>query len=155
MVRYNSPDMEFRIQVPQLDVLVEKLIQYPDIAAPILQRAMTASQAVLAKNTNRSTVPWRTGFLVQSFQWAQQNLTGYWYPTASYARFVEFGTAPHTILPKEKKALWWPGAMHPVRQVNHPGTKPNKYMERIMDASESEIQDVFGQALDKIVAQIA
>jgi hypothetical protein len=40
-----------------------------------------------------------------------------------YADFVEFGTDPHEILPKNAKALWWPGAAHPVRRVQHPGTR--------------------------------
>jgi len=31
-------------------------------------------------------------------------------------------TAPHIILPKNKKALYWSGALHPVKQVNHPGS---------------------------------
>lgn len=147
--------MEFRIQLPGLSALISKLVEYPDIAAPILQRAVTASQAVLAKNTTRDTVPWRTGWLVQSFRWAQRGLTGYWFPTASYAEYVEFGTAPHLILPSRAKALYWPGAEHPVRLVHHPGTRPNKYMERIVDASEEQINDVFAQALEQIVAQLA
>ena len=147
--------MEFNIQIRGLLTLVEKLVQYPEIAAPILLRAISESQAVLAQNTNRSTVPWRTGWLVQSFRWAQQDLTGYWFPTASYAGYVEFGTAPHVIEAKDAKALYWPGAQHPVKRVNHPGTKANKYLERIINASEQGINDVFAQALDQIVQQIA
>ena len=147
--------MNFIVQIAGLRTLIEKLVQSPDIAAPILQRAITASQAVLAKNTNRDTVPWRTGWLVQSFRWAQQNMTGYWFPTASYARYVEFGTAPHLIQAVNARALYWEGAHNPVKLVNHPGTKENPYMERILDVSQPEIDDVFGQALEKIVSQIA
>lgn len=39
-----------------------------------------------------------------------------------YGIYVEFGTAPHVIRPRAKKALHWPGALHPVARVNHPGT---------------------------------
>ena len=39
-----------------------------------------------------------------------------------YADHVEFGTDPHEITPTTKEALFWPGADHPVRKVNHPGT---------------------------------
>lgn len=152
--------MEFTVQIRGLRTLVENLIQYPDIAAPLLQRALDASQAVLAQNTNTSTVPFRTGFLLQSFgARALGALKIAWGPDVnyrtSYSSFVQFGTAPHVILPKEAKALYWPGAAHPVRRVNHPGTKPRKYMEKILNASESEINDVFSQALEKIVQQIA
>src|SRR5882757_9825725 len=123
---------EFQIQIVGLDALVAKLHEAPSIAAPILQRALSAAQAILAKHTVKGTVPWRTGFLTQSFR--SELTTGLlrWFPTASYAPYVEFGTKPHVIVPKDKKALYWPGAAHPVMSVNHPGTKPNPFMERII-----------------------
>lgn len=46
----------------------------------------------------------------------------------NYATDVEMGTAPHVILPRNKKALHWPGADHPVARVNHPGTQPQPYL---------------------------
>ncbi len=46
----------------------------------------------------------------------------------NYATDVEMGTAPHVILPRNKKALFWPGAAHPVGRVNHPGTAPRPYL---------------------------
>jgi phage gpG-like protein len=32
-------------------------------------------------------------------------------------------TAPHVIMPRNKKALFWKGANHPVKKVNHPGSR--------------------------------
>src|ERR1700724_2628805 len=115
--------MQFNVTIQGLDQLVAKLKAAPSIAAPILARALSASQAILAKHTVKGVVPWRTGFLVQSFR--AELTTGMlrWFPTASYAPYVEFGTKPHVILPKNKKALYWPGAAHPVASVNHPGSK--------------------------------
>ncbi|NUS25582.1 MAG: HK97 gp10 family phage protein [Streptomyces sp.] len=46
----------------------------------------------------------------------------------NYAAAVEYGTAPHVIKPKYKQALYWPGASHPVAQVNHPGTAAQPYL---------------------------
>jgi hypothetical protein len=46
----------------------------------------------------------------------------------NYASDVELGTAAHVILPRNKKALHWPGADHPVARVNHPGTPPMPYL---------------------------
>lgn len=40
-----------------------------------------------------------------------------------YGRYLESGTPAHVILPKHKKALYWAGASHPVKKVNHPGTR--------------------------------
>jgi hypothetical protein len=147
--------MEFVVQITGLQALVAKLKQAPDIAAPILQRALSASSAVLAKHTVKGVVPWKTGFLAQTFKAELSTGMLRWFPTASYAPYVEFGTAPHTILPKDKKALFWPGAAHPVRSVNHPGTKPNQFMERIVSESQGEINDQFGKALQMITEAIA
>jgi hypothetical protein len=46
----------------------------------------------------------------------------------NYATYVEMGTSPHVIVPRNKKALYWPGADHPVARVNHPGTQPQPYL---------------------------
>ncbi|MBD9700648.1 HK97 gp10 family phage protein [Streptomyces sp. ID01-12c] len=46
----------------------------------------------------------------------------------NYATDVELGTAAHVITPRNKKALYWPGADHPVARVNHPGTAPMPYL---------------------------
>jgi phage gpG-like protein len=45
-----------------------------------------------------------------------------------YARFVEFGTQPHTIRPRSKQALYWKGAEHPYRSVRHPGNRPYPFL---------------------------
>lgn len=147
--------MEFSVQITGLDALVAKLGQAPQIAAPILQRALSASSAILAKHTIKGVVPWRTGFLVQSFRAELTPGMLRWFPTASYAPFVEFGTKPHTIVPKDKKALFWPGASHPVSKVNHPGTRPDDFMGRIVAASQEEINATFGSALEQITAAMA
>lgn len=43
----------------------------------------------------------------------------------TYAAIHQLGgqTSPHVIRPKNGKALYWPGAAHPVKSVNHPGSK--------------------------------
>lgn len=42
-----------------------------------------------------------------------------------YAGIHQFGgkTAARTIRPRRRKALAWPGAAHPVKKVNHPGSE--------------------------------
>ncbi|MGW1949038.1 hypothetical protein ACWCRC_32540 [Streptomyces sp. NPDC001940] len=45
-----------------------------------------------------------------------------------YWMTVEFGSAPHVITPSNKKALYWPGARHPVARVNHPGTPVQPFL---------------------------
>ena len=40
------------------------------------------------------------------------------------------------IKPKNKRALYWKGAAHPVKKVNHPGSKAKPYL---IPAFEKEI----------------
>ncbi|MFJ4649475.1 HK97-gp10 family putative phage morphogenesis protein [Streptomyces bobili] len=54
----------------------------------------------------------------------------------NYAAAVEYGTAPHVIKPKYKRALYWPGAAHPVAQVNHPGTRPQPFLRPAIEMTE-------------------
>ena len=53
-----------------------------------------------------------------------------------YARGVEEGTRPHIIKAKNKKALYWKGARHPVKSVRHPGSRAKPFL---IPAFEKEI----------------
>ena len=64
-----------------------------------------------------------------------------------YAPMVEFGTRPHIIRTKNKKALYWKGATHPVKQVNHPGSKAKPYL---IPAFEKE-KDQFLEKLKEVI----
>jgi hypothetical protein len=59
--------MEFKVTIPNLSQLQTALSSYPSIAAPIIQSAIVAAQAILAKFTTASTVPVRTGYLLQNW----------------------------------------------------------------------------------------
>jgi len=54
-------------------------------------------------------------------------------PESEVGPWIEFGTEPHTILPKNRQALFWEGAEHPVKRVEHPGTKPRPFMRPSLD----------------------
>src|ERR1700729_328149 len=87
----------FQVSIPDLPKLQEALASYPSIATPIIQNAVVAAQAILAKFTTGATVPIRTGYLVQNWAFEIGNFQARWYPKAQYAPYVEFGTAPHII----------------------------------------------------------
>lgn len=148
--------MNFVVEIPNLPALQEAMANYPAIATPIVQNAIVATQAILAKFTVPGIVPVRTSYLVQNWLWAIGNLHGSWRPKATYAPYVEFGTAPHVIRTVRARVL----ANKDTGQVfgpvvNHPGTKANPFMERIVAAAQSDITELFGQALEKITGQIA
>lgn len=91
----------------------------------------------------RAEVPRDTGRLAESISVRVGHRRGTPYadvgPTAidengyPIALFIEFGTKPHWITPKKAKALWWPGATHPVKRVYHPGTLPYPFLRRSLE----------------------
>lgn len=58
-----------------------------------------------------------------------------------YGKFVEFGTPPHTIEPKEKKALRFEvGGDELIRKkVKHPGTRPNPFIRNTIQNKLKQI----------------
>lgn len=146
---------QFLVSIPNLPQLQKAVASYPSISTPILQNAIVAAQAILAKYTTSATVPVKTGYLLQNWGFAIGNLRASWYPKAAYASYVEFGTAPHIIKAVNAKSL----ANKDTGQffgpiVHHPGTKANPFLERIMAAAQPDIEALFVQALEKITAQI-
>ena len=66
-----------------------------------------------------------------------------------YGKFVEFGTPPHIITPKEKKALAWGkksgGKKEFVfKKVRHPGTRPNPF---IRNTIQNKLQNIIIEEL--------
>src|SRR5580692_3220368 len=146
----------FSVQISNLPALPQALASYPTISGPIIQSAVVAAQAILAKFTTAATVPVKTGYLVQNWAFEIGNLQARWYPRASYAPFVEFGTGPHVIKAVNKRVLanvQTGQVFGPI--VHHPGTKANPFMERIVAAAEPDIETLFGQALDQVNKAIA
>lgn len=50
-----------------------------------------------------------------------------------YAIYIETGTDPYIIRPKNAKALFWDGAAHPVKVVHHPGIKAQPFLRPAAD----------------------
>lgn len=77
----------------------------------------------------RNFVPKRSGRLAESLRAeVHDKVLRVGSLDCNYAVDVEMGTAAHVILPKNKKALHWPDADHPVARVNHPGTHASPYL---------------------------
>ena len=68
-----------------------------------------------------------------------------------YAAIHQFGgrTPPRTIRPKRRKALYFPGAAHPVAKVNHPGsTIPARPFLGIDERDEVAISRIVARHLE-------
>ncbi|MFE0079178.1 HK97-gp10 family putative phage morphogenesis protein [[Kitasatospora] papulosa] len=92
------------------------------------------------QNEARRRAPVDTGRLRSSIVSREESsgrAVGYTVGTnVNYAEDVENGTAPHVIVPKNGKALYWPGARHPVAKVNHPGTRAQPFMRPAIEMTE-------------------
>ena len=65
-----------------------------------------------------------------------------------YAEIIELGSRPHII--NGNPYLYWEGAEHPVKRVNHPGTKAYPYMEPAAIKNEKK----FNKDLEKLTKEI-
>lgn len=59
-----------------------------------------------------------------------------------YGRYLEQGTPPHIIRPRNKQALAWTGCRHPVRAVHHPGTQPHPIIQPAAEAGKEQLKAV-------------
>lgn len=66
-----------------------------------------------------------------------------------YSEYIEDGTSPHII--NGNPYLYWEGASHPVRRVNHPGNKAYLYMETACDTQTEDIEDRIAEIIDKLL----
>ena len=101
----------------------------------IKDSAFNIQRTAMSNLTSNGSV--KTGHLRRSISVDIGNLEATIHTSnVKYAVMVEKGTKAHIIKPKSKKALYWKGASHPVKQVNHPGSKAKPYL---IPAFEKEV----------------
>jgi hypothetical protein len=143
----------FEVYVEGLDRLEARLLR--------MEQAVARAPMRLAEDTARSVLdqerreaPRRTGALAEGLAY---RVTGgvssaevRFSSRASYTPFVVHGTAPHEIASARGRALFWPGAGHPVAFVQHPGTKPDDFPDRALEQARhgiGPILDVVGREI--------
>lgn len=137
---------QFDVKIEGLDTLVRHFKKAPQITEPIFQKAIEASQFVLQKhNLKDNPTPWRTGNLLQSFNFEMGRLYGRYYPTAHYALAVHEGhkQTPGRFVPAIGKRLV---------QDYVPG---NPFMPKIAERAQPEINDLMLEAANMIGEEIA
>ena len=77
-----------------------------------------------AKKRNENKILMLDGHLSGTLRWQVSGNTLLFGSDRVYAAIHQFGgkTRAHTIRPRSKKALAWPGGKHPVKKVEHPGS---------------------------------
>lgn len=73
-----------------------------------------------------------------------------------YAAFHQHGTNPYTIKARNRRALFWPGAAHPVKEVRHPGLPRRPFIPiddagNLMPAAATELEEILTARLDALL----
>lgn len=146
--------MDIEIDISEVMFLVGRIQGGPGIAKEEISTTVRQSGFVLQREA-QSEAPVDTGHLKSSIgpPVTSEMMTKV-ASHADYSKPVHDGSGPHVITPKAKKALYWPGAAHPVRRVNHPGNRANPYMLRGLANARGDIIKLFEQAGKRIATRI-
>lgn len=108
----------------------------------------TKASLLAIESIEKESAPHKTGNLVNAITTAADDTGGLVYVSgaAPYARYVHEGTGIYgpkgqPIRPKLKKALFWAGAAHPVRQIK--GIKPNPFADRAAQRALPVVEQLF------------
>lgn len=159
----------FNIEIRGLDKILKAYNQAPSLIEPILQQGISKSAAVLAAHTDADTVPYISGNLVRSFNPVDiGRLFARWYPRAEYASAVQHGmpSGPGRFVPglgddrkgrrlvnTERRSK--SGKVYTVDIGTWPGFKGRHYMENIVRASKSDMNELWSNVLKAITKTIA
>ncbi len=104
-------------------------------------------------DSGRAFTP-RTGNLQRSITWyiSTENSARI-IAQADYAKWVEFGTKPHAILPKRRKALKIPTPEGYIfrKKVSHPGSKPYPFFFANLQDRAKRVAVEFMKALEGVI----
>lgn len=160
--------MELKLTLNNAQALVNMYTQAPSIAAKeyaiSLERiAVTVvREAMRNAPVNKGQGGGRRGYggnLRQSINYVKDPSTGGFvvWVNSQYGVYVDQGTKPHVILPKNKPFLAWKGSDGKwifARRVNHPGTKPTYFFTNAVKAGQEygnqEMIRAMGRVMDKL-----
>lgn len=98
--------------------------------------------------------PWRTGRLAGSIVKEVGDGEASIQALAPYAVYVVNGTAPHEIRPVNARVLAFEvgGKMVFTALVQHPGTKPNPFMQRAVEDARSKAEEAFAELWQEMLS---
>lgn len=138
-----------------LEELASRLGAAGDIVARDSEKLLTSLAEMIAERM-RVEAPVASGKLRDSIAIVSTPGKRVIGPDVPYADFVELGTQPHVIRAKPGGTLAFSVGGNTVYAavVNHPGTKPNPFVKRSLDAVLSELAKKYAQAgVEAVVAR--
>ncbi len=142
--------MEVKIKNPQELQKLHRLLNGKQLKEVISKAVKRAAEDYVENvhefiDAGKTFTP-RTGFLQQSIGWRPlSKFRAKVFVNAKYASFVEYGTQPHVIKPKKRKALRWEeeGQQFFAKKVFHPGNKPYPFFFADFEARAKSAQQEF------------
>ena len=123
MIKINADELsKFSVEIPKLYEKNEALVRQT-----VKNSAFNIQKSAKSNLTKNKSVD--TGHLRRGISTDIKGLGATIHTSnIKYAPGVEYGTKAHVIRPKNKKVLYWKGAKHPVKKVNHPGSKAKPFL---------------------------
>ncbi len=121
-----------------------------DISA--IERAIEEEIEETAKDikmTAKNLVPIKTGALYSSIDTSGSGLSYDIVADTNYARYIEYGTAPHVIT--GNPYLFWDPAIGPRTEVWHPGNSAYLYMSTAFDSHTDDIDNRIADAIGRVL----
>ncbi len=145
----------------RVELKIKKLPQIlqQDAVEKSLRRAIMIAAETYVRDihdwidSGRAFTP-RTGNLQRSITWYMNTETSARIiAQADYAKYVEFGTKPHIILPKRRKALKIPTPEGYIfrKKVSHPGSKPYPFFFANLQDRARRVAVEFMKALEGVI----
>jgi len=150
-----------QVKIEGLDRFKAALEEAPALTIVEVSKAIQKSLITIATAAKKEA-PVNKGFgggtlrqKITSMPIMETRLRGRIESQAPYSTYVEEGTRPHKIRVKNKKVL----ANRRTKQffgeeVNHPGTKPNPFMQRAVDKTKEKVNGFFSKALENITKSL-
>lgn len=133
-------------------IVLRQLPKMPDSQKAVRYAVKRAGERYLTMiheyiDQKRAFTP-RSGHLQRSIQIRYTENSAIISANAEYAPFVEYGTRPHTIFPRNRKALKIPTRDGYIfrRKVQHPGSKPYPYFFADFENRKRAVYEEFRQA---------
>lgn len=163
-------DYSLTLDTKDLEKFQEVVAKAPAKTIELVKNAVYAS-ANSIRTDAKSFAPHKTGALQDSIHVegptaTPGNISASVGTDLKYAPYQEYGTGvyseypgashePIVITAKNKKALFWPGASHPVKSVTIQGIKPKLYMKQAFEKGQEKFTNNIKDALDKVVSFLA
>lgn len=134
------------------------LSDYMGGAAPAIDNAiLDLAEHIYDYTVEGAEAHFKTGGLVRSLGSGPKKVSDGWIiehdlRVAKYAPFVHWGTRPHVIRPKNKKALQWVSGNNFItrKSANHPGYRGDPYMVRAAEKALKQFDAILTARLNHV-----